>query len=239
MCTLFDLLTAELFCIIHQGWCRAAMSLIGCMVPRVWGKHERRTSTQTEDHIFPHEILSISRPIYQCLSWPLCSICPRNCCLAASQSYPHHSWDKVFLLDKCIIGRRQWLAELWESSTGGWRSAVPISAAALQPCSDAGISGTLCYKGRGSLLGKNMSFQGLFAAGELCMVHGRGVSEQLPCSHLGKQLRDAGALNSSTCTLQCLQASLSINRGGRYLLHDWTQAAALGDVCSLNVDDIF
>lgn len=88
-------------------------------------------------------------------------------CLAESLSYPSHSQDKVFLLDIRIIGRRQRLAEGWESSTSGWRSAVPRSAAALQPCSDAGISGTLCYSGRVSLLGKNMGFQGLFAAGDL------------------------------------------------------------------------
>lgn len=128
---------------------------------------------------------------------------------------------------------------MWESSTWGWRSAVLSNAAALQLCSDPGISGTLCYKGRVSLLGKNTGFQSLSAAREQCTWHGRGVPQQLPCSHLGKQLRDAGALNSSTCSLQCLRASLWMSRGGRYLLPDWTQSTALGDACSLNVDDTF
>lgn len=74
---LFDLLTAELFSIIHQGWCRACHEsnwLYGAKdLRKAWKKD---FNTNLGSH-FSHENVCIIRQICQC--WLLCSICPRNC----------------------------------------------------------------------------------------------------------------------------------------------------------------
>lgn len=112
MSTLFDLLTAELFSIIHQGWCRAAMSLIGCMVPRVWEKAWKKDLlTQTEDHIFSPWNFVSQQTNLSVLSWLLCSICPRNCC-ALLRVCPTPAIPKIryfFLTYALLAEDRDWL----------------------------------------------------------------------------------------------------------------------------------
>lgn len=123
-------------------------------------------------------------------------------CLTASSPIPK---IRCFFLPFTSSAEGSDGSEVWEC-TWGWGSTVPNSAAALHPHSDTDISGTLCYMGVSSV-GEDDGLPRPFCRGKpMYGTWGRGwgVSQQLPCSHLGKQLRDAGALHSSTCSLQCL-----------------------------------
>lgn len=155
------------------------------------------------------------------LSWLLCSICPRNLLWVC----PTPAIPKIryfFLTFVLLAEGSDWLRCGNPPLEAG---DLPSLVVLLPPSSAVMLAflGSCVTKGGSHYWEKSMGFQGLFASGELCMLHGRGVSQQLPCSHLGSS---SWMWSTEQLHLQpSMPPGFPLNQQGREVLAAWLNAA--------------